>query len=146
HQLPPGAIAELCDRLERAGVPLLFCASFAWTLHPNVMGGWFQWTRGRGVRLVEKDFGWLDSEEFRRSLWHAVASAGMPARYRLDDPATPSGGDLLDALRRDGATDVVAFPLKALTRRVLAAAWATDRAGGFTEPMVDALTRVTRPL
>src|SRR5690606_24474664 len=128
HQLPPGAIAELCDRLERAGIPLLFCASFAWTLHPNVMGGWFQWMRGQGVRLIEKDFAWLDSEECRRSVWYAVAESGMPVRRRLDDLRTAPDGDLLDALRRDGATDVVAFPLKALTRRVLAAAWATDRA------------------
>lgn len=146
HQLPPGAIAELCERLVAAGIPLLFGASFAWTLHPNVMGGWFQWMRGEGVRLVEKDFAWLESEECRRSLWYAAADAGMAVRCRLDDPGTPGDGGLLDALRARGATDVIAIPLAALTRRVLAAGWATDRPGGFTDPMIDALGRVTRPL
>jgi len=146
HQLPAGAIAELCERLVAAGIPLLFGASFAWTLHPNVTGGWFQWTRGQGVRMVEKDFGWLDSEECRRSIWYAVADSGMPVRCRLDDPQSRRGDDMLDALRRDGATDIVALPLSALTRRVLASAWATDRPGGFTEPMIRALERVTRPL
>ncbi|HVO13888.1 MAG TPA: adenylate/guanylate cyclase domain-containing protein [Alphaproteobacteria bacterium] len=146
HQLPRGAITELCERLVAAGIPLLFGASFAWTLHPNVMGGWFQWTRGRGVRMVEKDFAWLESEECRRSLWYAAADAGMPVRCRLDDPKTPADGGLLDELRGAGATDVIAIPLAALTRRVLAAAWATDRPGGFTEPMIDALGRITRPL
>jgi adenylate cyclase len=146
HTHPPGAIAELCERLIATGIPLCFGAAFAWTLHPNVMGGWFEWRRGQGVRMVEKEFGWLDSEECRRSLWYAVAEAAMPVRCRLDDPATPPDDGLLDSLRREGATDIIAFPLKALTRRALAAAWATDRPGGFTPAMLDGLARVTRPL
>lgn len=146
HQLPAGAIAELCQRLIAAGIPLCFGASFAWTLHPNVMGGWFEWTRGRGVRMVEKDFGWVESDDYRKSLWHDAAEAGAPVRRRLDDPSTPGDGDLLDALRRDGATEVVGIPLRALTGRVLVSAWATDRAGGFTPPMIEALVRVARAL
>jgi adenylate cyclase len=146
HTHPPGAIAELCERLNAAGIPVSFGAAFAWTLHPNVMGGWFEWRRGQGVRMVEKGFGWLDSEECRRSIWYAVAEASMPVRCHLEDPATPPDGDLLDSLRRDGATDVIAFSLKALTRRALATAWATDRPGGFTPAMLDALARITRPL
>ena len=143
---PPGAIAELCARLNAAGIPVSFGAAFAWTLHPNVMGGWFEWRRGQGVSMVEKEFGWLESEECRRSIWFAVAEASMPVRCHLDDPATPSDGDLLDSLRRDGATDIIAFSLKALSRRALAAAWATDRPGGFTPEMLDALARITRPM
>lgn len=146
HTHPPGALTELCERLIAVGIPVTFGAAFAWTLHPNVMGGWFEWRRGRGIVMVEKEFGWLDSEECRRSLWHAVAEASMPVRCRLDDPATLSDGGLLDSLRREGATDVIALPLKALTRRALAAAWATDRPDGFTPAMLDALARITRPM
>jgi adenylate cyclase len=146
HTHPPGALTELCERLNAAGIPVTFGAAFAWTLHPNVMGGWFEWRRGRGVAMVEKEFGWLDSEECRRSIWYAAAESTIPVRCHLDDPAVPPDGGLLDSLRQDGATDIIAFPVKALTRRALAVAWATDRPGGFTPAMLDALARMTRPI
>jgi len=54
---PEIVLADLCDRLVRADIPLWRVAVFVRTLHPEIMGRRFIWQPGAGVTITEGLFG-----------------------------------------------------------------------------------------
>ena len=47
-------LAQLCERMVKAGVPLWRVAVFVTTLHPDVMGRSFRWQAESGVTVSER--------------------------------------------------------------------------------------------
>nr|WP_041757406.1 adenylate/guanylate cyclase domain-containing protein [Bradyrhizobium sp. ORS 278] len=135
---PPQMMAEACERMTQAGVPLWRVGVFLQTLHPEIFGRGFLWRPGAEVVVNSVDFGFSESEEFRRSPLSVVFEQGREVRA---DPfaASSEAFPILMDLREEGVTDYLALPLVFLDGDVHASSWTTRQPGGFTEAQVDAI-------
>jgi hypothetical protein len=79
-------VAEICERLMLAGLPLWRVGIFVHTLHPDILGRNFIWRPGAEVAVGSADFGLLDSPEFIKSPLAIVFGEAREVRCRLDDP------------------------------------------------------------
>src|ERR1700682_5608257 len=100
---PPQMVAEFCERLVRAGLPLWRVGLFVRTLHPDILGVNFIWKPGAEVVVGTADFGLLDSPEFISSPLAIVFGECREVRHRIDDPES-KGLPFFDDMRDLGAT------------------------------------------
>ena len=121
---PPLMVAELCERLVRAGLPLWRVGNFVRTLHPDILGVNFIWKPGAEVTFGTADFDMLDSPEFRNSPLAIVFGEGREVRHHIDDPESRRF-PFLDDMRAEGVTDYIALPLHATDGTVHATSWTT---------------------
>jgi adenylate cyclase len=142
---PPRMMAEACERMVRAGLPLWRVGVFVRTLHPDIYGRNFIWRPGAEVEVGTVDFHILDSPEFISSPLAIVFREGQEVRCRLDDPASKRF-PFLDDMRAEGVTDYIALPLLFMDRAVHASSWTTKQPGGFSEEQLNALRSVIAPL
>jgi adenylate cyclase len=142
---PPRMMAEACERLVRAGLPLWRVGVFVRTLHPDIFGRNFIWRPGAEVEVGTVDFHILDAPEFINSPLAIVFRQGREVRCRLDDPASKRF-PFLDDMRAEGVTDYIALPLLFMDRAVHASSWTTKQPGGFSEEQLNALRSVMAPL
>ena len=106
----PRLLAEICERLIEAGLPLWRIGVFVRTLHPDVFGRNFIWRPGAEVEVGAVDFEILQSPDFHASPLIAVFQQGIEVRARVDDPAS-SRFPIIADLRAEGVTDYIALPL-----------------------------------
>jgi adenylate cyclase len=145
-RLPQDVLRETCRRMVAAGLPLHRVGVFVRTLHPNVLGRAFIWQADRGaVEMTEAAHDLLESEVFLKSPIRVVFNENVEVRRRLADPACPIDFPILADLRREGATDFLAVPLRFVNGEVHAASFATRRAGGLREAELAALRRLLPP-
>jgi adenylate cyclase len=143
---PQEVLQHLAHRLVEAGVPVYRVAVFVRTLHPNVVGRSFIWSADRDeVEATSAEWGLQDSEQFLQSPVRVVFTRHAEVRRRLCDPASPRDFPILEDLRKEGATDFLALPVRFLNDEVHAASFATRREGGFTEAQVSALRQMMAP-
>ena len=142
---PPRMMAETCERLVRAGLPLWRVGVFVRTLHPDIFGRNFIWRSGAEVELGTVDFDILDSPEFQSSPLAIVFRQGIEVRARLDDPESKRF-PIIEDMRAEGVTDYIALPLLFMDRAVHASSWTTKQAGGFSDEQLNALRSVIAPL
>jgi adenylate cyclase len=145
HQ-PQDVLAELCQRLVAAGLPLHRVAVFVRTLHPNVMGRRFVWRPEAGVEVSERPYSLLDEQTYLASPIALVFDGRGTVRRRLADPECPNDFGIIDELRTEGVTDYLIQPLDFSDGEVHAISWTTTRAGGFTDAELAALEAIRRPL
>ncbi|HVD84267.1 MAG TPA: adenylate/guanylate cyclase domain-containing protein [Bradyrhizobium sp.] len=143
---PPRIMAETCERLVSAGLPLWRVGVFVRTLHPDIFGRSFVWRPGAEVVMGSADFDVLDSDEFRSSPLSVLYSTGKEVRRRLSDSAAIDNSPFLADMRQEGVTDYIAFPLHFTDGSIHSASWTTKRPGGFTEDHIDGLRKVVPPL
>ena len=142
----PGAMmAECCEQLIAAGLPLWRVGVFVRTLHPEIFGRNFIWRPTTGVELGSVDFDIQQTPEFLRSPLQIVFQEGAELRCRLDDPGN-NRFPFFDDMRAEGVTDYFAIPLSFVDGRNHASSWTTKQAGGFTEQQIVDLKRVLPPL
>src|ERR1700744_5970502 len=112
--------AELCIRLQRAGIPLKRASLHLIIQHP-------QWL---GARVL-----WIDG------MREATLTRGATeVREHLDrDPAQGRKHGVYDELRAQGLTDYVAWPMYHTLGKRHAVAFSTDRPGGFTQRHITGL-------
>src|SRR6204780_5723857 len=79
-------LAQLCQRMVEAGVPLWRAAVFVTTLHPDVMGRRFLWQSDTGVTTSNALFTILDTDDFQKSPFTTVYATRKPLRRRIADP------------------------------------------------------------
>jgi adenylate cyclase len=126
---------ELCQRLERGGLPLARAAMFLETHNPQWLGARILWRRGLDkAEMRPFDFDTRETDAFLLSPAAAIRGGTAEVRARLDvtepaDDAYP----LYDELRRDGLTDYVAWPFEFTLGKRHFITFATDRPGGFAE-------------
>jgi adenylate cyclase len=145
-RLPQDVLADTCKRTVAAGLPLYRVGVFVRTLHPNVLGRAFIWQADTGaVEVSEAAHDLLESDTFLRSPIRVVFAEHVEVRRRLADPACPIDFPILEDLRKEGATDFLAAPLRFVNGEVHAASFATRRAGGFSDAELAALHRLIAP-
>jgi adenylate cyclase len=59
---PPRMMAEACERLVHAGLPLWRVSVFVRTLHPDIFGRSFVWQPGVDVVVASADFAAISTE------------------------------------------------------------------------------------
>ena len=143
---PQDVLRGLCQRLVERGMAIYRVGVFVRTLHPNVLGRAFIWHGDRGiVEMNEAGHDLLESEVFVKSPIRVVFSGQVEVRRRLADPDCPLDFPILADLRKEGATDFIAVPLRFLGGDVHAASFATRRPGGFSPSDLAALRRLLPP-
>ncbi|KJC60719.1 adenylate cyclase [Bradyrhizobium sp. LTSPM299] len=142
---PPQMMAECCERLVRAGLPLWRVGVFVRTLHPEIYGRNFLWKPGAEVELGTVDHDIQNAPEFIASPLSTVFKQGLEVRARLDDPAS-ARFPIIEDLRAEGVTDYIALPLINTDGFVNASSWTTKQPGGFTEEQLNALRSIAVPL
>ncbi|KJC46662.1 adenylate cyclase [Bradyrhizobium sp. LTSP885] len=142
---PPQMMAECCERLVRAGLPLWRVGVFVRTLHPEIYGRNFLWKPGAEVELGTVDHDIQNAPEFIASPLSTVFKQGLEVRARLDDPAS-ARFPIIEDLRAEGVTDYIALPLINTDGFVNASSWTTKQPGGFTEEQLRALRSIAVPL
>ncbi len=141
----PRLMAEVCERMVEAGLPLWRVGIFVRTLHPEIYGRNFIWKPGAEVEFGTVDFKILDSPDFHSSPLFIVFQQGLEVRARPDDPQSERFPIVAD-MRAEGVTDYVALPLLFTDGSVHASSWTTRQPGGFTEEQLAALRQITTPL
>ena len=134
-------MAETCERLVAAGVPLWRVGVFVRTLHPDIYGRNFIWKPGAEVEIGSVDFGIQDSPEFRSSPLAIVFREGIEVRARPDDPESKRF-PIIDDMRAEGVTDYIALPLIFIDGQAHASSWTTKQPGGFTDEQLDGLRQL----
>ena len=142
---PPLMVAEICERLVGAGLPLWRVGIFARTLHPDILGVHFIWKPGAEVVFGTADYDMLESPEFRSSPLAIVFGEGREVRHRIDDPESKRF-PFLDDMRAEGVTDYIALPLHATDGTVHATSWTTKQPCGFSDEQLNGLRSLMPPL
>src|SRR5215472_17559931 len=142
----PAVVAELCDRLTAAGIPLWRVAVFVQTLHPNVMGRRLSWRPGADVEIGEASFEIFDQESYKRSPVVRVYETGQAFRRHLADPSCPRDFATIEELRTEGATDYVIWPLIFSNGEIHAVSCTTRQEGGFADAQIAGLDAIMKPL
>src|ERR1700687_237062 len=142
---PPRMMAEICERLVGAGLPLWRVGIFVRTLHPDILGVNFIWKPGAEVVSGTADFDFLDSPEFRNSPLAIVFGEGREIRHLIDDPESRRF-PFLDDMRAEDVTDYIALPLHSTDGTVHASSWTTKQPGGFSDEQLNGLRLLVAPL
>jgi adenylate cyclase len=141
----PRMMAETCERMVQAGLPLWRVGVFVQTLHPDIFGRNFIWRPGEEVEIGTVDFDVLDSPGFINSPLAIVFTEGKEVRGRLDEL---QGGrfPIFADLHAEGVTDYIALPLLFIDGSIHASSWTTKQPGGFSDEQLSALRSLIPPL
>src|SRR3954462_1487949 len=142
---PSRFMAECCERMVAAGLPLWRIGVFVRTLHPEIYGRNFIWKPGAEVEIGTVDDHILESTDFHTSPLKIVFQQGLEVRARADDVGSKRF-PIIDELRAEGVTDYIALPLPFVGGTVNASSWTTKQPGGFTEEQLAALRSLVKPL
>ncbi|MBS0531954.1 MAG: adenylate/guanylate cyclase domain-containing protein [Proteobacteria bacterium] len=142
---PTEMMAQTCERLVAAGLPLWRVGVFIQTLHPDIFGRNFIWRPGADVVVGTAGFDIQDSAEFRNSPLAILYEKRQEVRYRLDDPESKRF-PFFDDMREEGVTDYIALPLLYVDGSVHASSWTTKQPGGFSDAHLAALRQLVPPL
>lgn len=143
---PSLMMAESCERLVAAGLPLWRVGVFIRTLHPEIFGRNFIWKQGVAeVEVGTVDFEIQETPGFKKSPLSLVFNEGVEVRGDPNGPEAERFPFLVD-LRNEGATDYLALPLRFLDNTVHAMTLTTRQPGGFTDEQVAALRAMAKPL
>ncbi len=142
-QRPQDVLQHLCRRLVDLGMPLYRVAVFVRTLHPNVAGRGFIWHEAQdAVEIVTAEIGIQDTEQYLKSPVRVVFTERIEVRKRIEGREGPLEFPILEDLRKEGATDFFAAPMRFTNGEVHGASFVTRRPGGFTDADLEALRRI----
>lgn len=133
--------AEMCIRLQQAGIPLKRSTLHVLIHHPQWLGARFMWSDGmREAELARVDYDVRERSEFIGSPANEMQDGATEVRENLErDPALGRKHALYDEMRAKGLTDYVAWPLYHTLGKRHLITFATDRPGGFDDPHIAAL-------
>ncbi|MGB8402345.1 adenylate/guanylate cyclase domain-containing protein [Bradyrhizobium sp.] len=142
---PRRMMAESCERLVQAGMPLWRVNVFVRTLRPDIFGLSFIWRPGAEVVVNSADFDAPESPEFRRSPLAILYEKEQEVRFRLDDPESRRF-PFFDDMRAEGVTDYIALPLIFSDGIVHSSSWTTRQPAGFSDEQLAYLRALVTPL
>jgi adenylate cyclase len=136
--------AELCIRLQRAGIPVKRATLHILIQHPQWLGARFMWADGMTEAVIERvDFDVRERSEFIGSPANEMHDGATEVRENLErDPALGRQHALYHEIRAKGLTDYVAWPLYHTHGKRHLVTFATDRSGGFEAAHIAALLRL----
>ena len=105
------------------------------------------WRRDQpGAARITATHAFQQSQELSTSPIAAVKKTARMIRRKIHEPDCPLDYPVLFDFKKDGGTDYVALPLTCSSGEVNCITFATDRAGGFSEPEISGLTEVAEAL
>ncbi|MEQ9814505.1 MAG: adenylate/guanylate cyclase domain-containing protein [Azospirillaceae bacterium] len=131
----PLALADAMFRgLVAAGIPLLRANIALTTLHPEIVGFSYRWTRETDETVrIDGRRERVDQGLYATSPYKLIFEDGIAGiRRRLDRPEIADDLGILADMRAMGATDYVAMAASAGLIGGVVGTWTTDRPGGFT--------------
>ncbi|MBG0511622.1 adenylate/guanylate cyclase domain-containing protein [Agrobacterium sp. MOPV5] len=134
-------LAELCERLRAAAVPVARATLHFRTHNPQWLGARLLWRAGSsGVKVTTFGYGVEETPQFLQSPAYDIYSGATMVRQRLDvgiDSAAQY--PIYTELTREGLTDYVAWPLNHTLGKRHVVTFATDRSGGFLDDHIETL-------
>ncbi|WP_150525536.1 DUF427 domain-containing protein [Roseibium sediminis] len=126
--------AELGRTLVRNGVAVFRLSVLIWSLHPQIAGRRYVWTRdGDKVEAFEASHeGISTSEAYKTSPFHYVSQGLGGVRQKLDVNPEEFRFSIMGDLREQGATDYVAMPMPFSGGQINILTIASDHPKGFT--------------
>ncbi|WP_187435293.1 adenylate/guanylate cyclase domain-containing protein [Bradyrhizobium cytisi] len=136
--------AELCLRLQRAGIPAKRATLHVMILHPQWLGSRIMWADGmREAELRRVDYDIRERSEFVGSPANEINDGAAEVRENLErDPALGRKHAVYDEMRAKGLTDYVAWPLYHTLGKRHLVTFATDKRGGFDDAHIDCLLKL----
>jgi adenylate cyclase len=136
--------AELCLRLQRAGIPVKRATLHFMLLHPQWLGSRMIWADGmREAEIRRVDYDIRECSEFIDSPASELNDGATEVRENLErDPSLSRKHVVYDEMRAKGLTDYVAWPLYHTFGKRHMVTFATDRPGGFDDAQIAGLLKV----
>jgi len=134
--------ADLCVRLQRAGIPVKRASLHLLIQHPQWLGARILWIDGmRKATITRVDYDVRERSEYIGSPVEQIQGGATEIRENLErDPALGRKHGVYDELRAQGLTDYVAWPMYHTLGKQHAVAFSTDRPGGFDDAHIAALS------
>jgi adenylate cyclase len=136
--------AEMCIRLQQAGIPLKRSTLHVLIHHPQWLGARMMWADGmRGAELSRVDYDVRSRSEYIGSPANELQDGASEVRENLArDSSLGRQHAVYDEMRAKGLTDYVAWPLYHTLGKRHLVTFATDRPGGFEEAHIAGLKRL----
>jgi adenylate cyclase len=133
--------AEMCIRLQRAGIPLKRATLHLLIQHPQWLGARILWADGmREAEINRVDFDVRERSEYIGSPANEIQDGAAEVRENFErDPSQGRKHAVYDEMRAKGLTDYVAWPLYHTLGKRHIVTFATDRKGGFDDAQIAAL-------
>jgi adenylate cyclase len=133
--------AELCMRLQRAGIPVKRASLHLLIQHPQWLGARILWVDGmKQATIMRVDYDVQQRSEYIGSPVNEIMGGAAEIREHLaDDPAQGRKHGLYGELRALGLTDYVAWPVHHTLGKRHMVAFSTDRVSGFDEAHIAGL-------
>ena len=123
--------AELCERIQRSGIPLKRATLHILIHHPQWLGARFLWADGmHEAEIARVDYDVRERSEYIGSPANELFEGATEVRENLERGGRKHA--VYDEMRAKGLTDYVAWPLHHTLGKSHMVTFATDRPGGFT--------------
>jgi adenylate cyclase len=136
--------AELCLRLQRAGVPVKRASLHIMIYHPQWLGARIMWADGmREAEITRVDYDVRGRSEYIGSPGNEIYDGADEVREHLEgDSSRTRQHAIYDEMRAQGLTDYVAWPLLHTLGKRHFVTFATDRRGGFDDEHIGRLSKL----
>jgi adenylate cyclase len=136
--------AEMCLRLQRAGIPVKRATLHVLIQHPQWLGAKIMWADGmRGAEITRADHDVRGRSQYIGSPASEIHDGAAEVRENLaSDPALGRKHAVYDEMRAMGLTDYVAWPLYHTLGKRHVVTFATDRPGGFDDAQIASLLKL----
>jgi adenylate cyclase len=136
--------AELCIRLQRAGVPVKRATLHILIHHPQWLGARMMWADGMREAAIDRvDYDVQERSEYIGSPANEIHDGVAELRENLErDSSLGRKHAVYDEMRAKGLTDYVAWPLYHTLGKRHLVTFATDRPGGFDDAQIAALLKL----
>jgi adenylate cyclase len=137
--------AEMCVRLQGAGIPVKRASLHVMIHHPQWLGARIVWVDGtRGAEIVRLDYDVRGRSEYIDSPASEIHDGGAAeVRENLErDPSLGRRHAVYDEMRAKGLTDYVAWPMYHSLGKRHMVTFATDEPGGFDDAHIAGLQKL----
>ncbi|WP_024514235.1 adenylate/guanylate cyclase domain-containing protein [Bradyrhizobium sp. Tv2a-2] len=136
--------AELCVRLQRAGIPVKRATLHVLIYHPQWLGARIAWADGmREAEIMRFDYDVRGRSEYIGSPANEIQDGATELRENLErDRSLGRKHAVYDEMRAQGLTDYVAWPLYHTLGKRHIVTFATDRPGGFDDGHIAGLLKL----
>jgi adenylate cyclase len=136
--------AELCIRLQQAGIPVKRASLHVLIHHPQWLGARIMWADGmREAEIARVDYDVRERSEYIGSPANEIHDGATEIRENLErDASLGRQHAVYDEMRAKGLTDYVAWPMYHTLGKRHLVTFATDRPGGFDDAHLACLLRL----
>ncbi|PIT04520.1 adenylate cyclase [Bradyrhizobium nitroreducens] len=136
--------AQMCIRLQQAGIPLKRATLHVQINHPQWLGARMIWSEGMtGAEIARVDYDVRERPEYIGSPASEIIEGATELRENLEqDPSLGRKHAIYGEMRAGGLTDYVAWPLYHTLGKQHVVTFATDRPGGFDDSHITALKKL----